>query len=50
MKAVVWTDTLQVCIMVLGVVTVVVKGTIDVGGFGEVWRRGVEGKRIEFFE
>ena len=49
-KAVVWTDTLQICIMVLGVVAVIVKGCIDVGGIDEVWRRGVEGNRIVFLE
>ena len=50
MKAVVWTDTMQVCIMIAGVLAVIIKGSIDVGGIDEVWRRGVEGNRIELLE
>ena len=50
MKAVVWTDTLQSIIMVLGVVAVIVKGCIDVGGIEEVLKRATEGSRLEFLE
>ena len=50
MKAVVWTDSLQICIMILGILAVVIKGSTEVGGIAEAWRRGVEGKRVEFWE
>ncbi|XP_030845995.1 sodium-coupled monocarboxylate transporter 1 [Strongylocentrotus purpuratus] len=47
MRAVLWTDTLQAIIILLGVAAVVIKGTIDVGGLGEVFRIGREGGRIK---
>lgn len=46
MKAVVWTDLVQTLIMVATMFLVVVKGSLDIGGFGEVWRRNLEGDRI----
>ncbi|XP_071493672.1 sodium/iodide cotransporter-like, partial [Diadema antillarum] len=47
-KAVLWTDTLQALIIVIGVVAVIIKGTIEVGGADEVWRIGLEGRRLVF--
>ncbi|XP_041479111.1 sodium-coupled monocarboxylate transporter 1-like [Lytechinus variegatus] len=47
MKAVLWTDTLQTVIILLGVIAVIVKGSIDVGGVGEVFRIGHQGGRIK---
>ncbi|XP_055925433.1 putative sodium-dependent multivitamin transporter [Argiope bruennichi] len=49
MKAVLWTDLFQSLLMFSAVFAVIAKGTIDVGGFSEVWRLADEGKRIEFF-
>ncbi|XP_071499449.1 sodium-coupled monocarboxylate transporter 1-like [Diadema antillarum] len=49
-KAVLWADTLQALVIVSGLMAVIVKGTIDVGGVDEVIRRGVEGNRIYFTE
>ncbi|KAK0395623.1 hypothetical protein QR680_001364 [Steinernema hermaphroditum] len=37
LKAVVWTDTLQAGVMYGGIGLVIVKGTIDAGGFGKIW-------------
>ncbi|KAK6622118.1 hypothetical protein RUM44_001925 [Polyplax serrata] len=48
-KAVVWTDTLQIGLMILGVLTVATMGTLDVGGPKTVWQRNDESGRIEFF-
>lgn len=48
MKAVLWTDTVQVIIMFCAMIAVVLKGTFDVGGFGPVWEISKEGGRIEF--
>jgi len=47
---VIWTDTFQVVMMFAGMVAVVAKGTIDAGGFAEIWQKSEESGRIEFFE
>ncbi|XP_067120884.1 sodium-coupled monocarboxylate transporter 1-like [Centruroides vittatus] len=49
MKAVVWTDLVQVLMMFISMFTVVAKGANDVGGMRQVWETSVNGKRIEFF-
>lgn len=49
-KAVVWTDTLQTMLMLLGVTTVSILGTYEVGGIKNVWERNSESGRIEFFK
>jgi hypothetical protein len=36
--------------MFAGLITVIIKGSIQVGGLDVVWTRAVEGERIEFFE
>lgn len=46
----VWTDTLQTVLMVLGVVAVLVLGTVSVGGVGVVFRRAAATDRLEFFK
>ncbi|XP_070393596.1 sodium-coupled monocarboxylate transporter 1-like isoform X1 [Dermacentor albipictus] len=48
MKAVVWTDTFQMTVMVLGLTTVVVLGVIKVGSIEKVWTTAEEGGRIQF--
>ncbi|KAI8045300.1 hypothetical protein M5D96_001480 [Drosophila gunungcola] len=50
LKAVVWTDVIQTVIMIGAVVLVIIKGTVDVGGLGEVIRRNFESGRIEWPE
>ncbi|XP_041472819.1 sodium/iodide cotransporter-like [Lytechinus variegatus] len=50
MKAVLWTDTLQAIIIFVGVIAFVIKGCIDVGGLGEVWRIAGEGNRLRLFD
>ncbi|XP_076059411.1 sodium-coupled monocarboxylate transporter 2-like [Oratosquilla oratoria] len=42
MRAVVWTDMLQLSVLLLGMVAIIIKGTIDVGGPANVWRTSVE--------
>lgn len=49
MKAVVWTDFFQSIMMYASILVIVIKGTIDLGGFNVVWQRSVDGERIEFF-
>ncbi|XP_071451825.1 sodium-coupled monocarboxylate transporter 1-like [Hetaerina americana] len=48
-KAVVWTDALQIVLMFGSLISVVVFGTITFGGFERVWQRNAETNRIEFF-
>lgn len=47
MKAVVWTDVVQLIMMFGAICLVILKGTSDVGGFDVVWDRAVQGGRIE---
>ena len=50
MKAVLWTDTVQVCIMFGAILAVIIKGSLDVGGFEAVWQTAQNGQRIEFLK
>lgn len=50
MKAVMYTDLIQIVIMFGGMITILIKGSIDVGGFDEVWRRAGAGDRLELFK
>ena len=46
----IWTDVFQASIMVGGLIMVVIVGSIEVGGFGEVWRINDNFGRLKFFE
>ena len=48
MKAVLWTDTLQICFMFIGLIAVLIRGSIDFNGFGNIWRIMDEGERLEW--
>lgn len=50
LKAVIWTDVFQSTIMVAGLIVVVIVGSIEVGGFGEVWRINKKFDRLNFFD
>uniref|UniRef100_A0A1B6DZY1 Sodium-coupled monocarboxylate transporter 1 n=1 Tax=Clastoptera arizonana TaxID=38151 RepID=A0A1B6DZY1_9HEMI len=50
LKAVVWTDVLQTFSMFGAIILVIVKGTLDVGGVAEVFKRNIESGRIEYPE
>ncbi|XP_041466145.1 sodium-coupled monocarboxylate transporter 1-like [Lytechinus variegatus] len=50
LKAVVWTDTVQGIIMIVGVVALIIKGTMVVGGLDKVWQIAEQGDRIQFLE
>ncbi|XP_055375801.1 sodium-coupled monocarboxylate transporter 1 isoform X2 [Condylostylus longicornis] len=47
LKAVVWTDVVQTVLMFGAMITIIVKGTIDVGGIGTVFSRAWDSERIE---
>ena len=46
-KAVIWTDVIQIVIMYGVMVLIMVKGTLNVGGLGVVWERNWNSSRIE---
>ncbi|XP_026284118.2 sodium-coupled monocarboxylate transporter 1 [Frankliniella occidentalis] len=48
-KAVIWTDALQLFLLVLASVAVIVLGVVRLGGLGVLLERSLEGGRIEFF-
>ncbi|XP_037785352.1 sodium-coupled monocarboxylate transporter 1-like [Penaeus monodon] len=48
-KAVVYTDTFQTLVMVVGVIVVIIQGCVEVGGGPAVWEINRENGRIEFF-
>jgi len=50
MKAVMWTDVVQICFMFAGIVTVIIKGSIDHGGFSSIWSIMYDDDRIQFWE
>lgn len=49
-RAVVWTDALQVGVMVAAVISVAALGTHQLGGMSEVWNKAIQAKRIEFLK
>ncbi|XP_067914754.1 sodium-coupled monocarboxylate transporter 1-like [Heterodontus francisci] len=49
-KAVVWTDVFQLCIMVISLLTVLIQGSIYVGGLGKIWNIAENGGRINFLD
>lgn len=49
MKAVIWTDVLQSGIMIIGMVAVMVRGLIVIGGFGELYNSLDRGDRFTAF-
>ncbi|XP_035660677.1 sodium-dependent multivitamin transporter-like isoform X2 [Branchiostoma floridae] len=49
MKAVIWTDVFQCVIMFAGMITVLIKGSIEAGGIARVFRVAAESDRIDFF-
>ncbi|XP_070536572.1 sodium-dependent multivitamin transporter-like [Ptychodera flava] len=48
MKAVIWTDVIQIVLMYVGVLSVIIKGSVMLGGLGNVWKIADEGGRIVY--
>ncbi|XP_045025652.1 sodium-coupled monocarboxylate transporter 1 isoform X2 [Daphnia magna] len=48
-KAVVWTDTIQIVLIFGSIIILIIKGVTDVGGLGIVWERNYNSSRIEIF-
>ncbi|OWF47261.1 sodium-coupled monocarboxylate transporter 1-like isoform X2 [Mizuhopecten yessoensis] len=49
LKAVIWVDAFQFLIMMTGILAIIIKGVLEVGGFGEVWRLNKEWDRVNFW-
>ncbi|XP_051888968.1 sodium-coupled monocarboxylate transporter 1-like [Pristis pectinata] len=49
-KAVVWTDVFQICIMAAGLLAVLIQGLIRIGGIEKVWKIAEEGGRLNFLD
>lgn len=49
MKAVVWSDTLQIFLMMGSMLALVIKGLMDVGVIN-VWERNLKSGRLEFLK
>ncbi|XP_035213784.1 putative sodium-dependent multivitamin transporter [Stegodyphus dumicola] len=49
MKAVLWTDVFQSVLMFFALLSVIIKGSIDVGGFQEMINIAEKGGRLNFF-
>lgn len=47
LKGVVWTDVIQIIIMFGSILLVVIKGTLDIGGIGNVLERNLQSSRLE---
>ncbi|KAL3876630.1 hypothetical protein ACJMK2_034448 [Sinanodonta woodiana] len=50
MKAVLWADTVQMCIVFAGVICILVRTSLFVGGFDTAWKVASKNNRIVFFE
>ena len=50
MRAVIWTDCLQVTVMYGAIIGILIKGINDVGGINVVWEESKKTGRIEFNE
>jgi sodium-coupled monocarboxylate transporter 8/12 len=46
----VWTDTFQTFVVIAGLIAIIAQGSIDLGGFGNIWKIADEGNRIFFIE
>lgn len=50
MKAVLWTDTFQTFMMLVGLLAVLIQGSIEIGGFQRAWDIAYNNSRVEFLE
>ncbi|XP_029946931.1 sodium-coupled monocarboxylate transporter 1-like [Salarias fasciatus] len=50
LKAVIWTDVLQMVIMLAGFVAVIARGAVLQGGLGQIWEDARIGGRLEAFD
>jgi len=48
-KAVIWTDVFQAGVIITGMLIIVIKGVLEIGGLERVWNINKEGGRLIFF-
>lgn len=48
--AVIWTDVLQCLIITVGIIATLVKGTMDAGGVGNVFKENIRSGRMDLFD
>nr|XP_002130613.2 sodium-coupled monocarboxylate transporter 2-like [Ciona intestinalis] len=48
LKGVIWTDALQAVVMLVGFISILIQGSIKLGGFANAWNLSKMGGRIEF--
>ncbi|KAL4240918.1 Sodium-coupled monocarboxylate transporter 1 [Mactra antiquata] len=48
MKAVLWTDTFQVVMMIIGLMATLIQGCIEMGGFSNAWEIAKRNERVYF--
>nr|XP_046239062.1 sodium-coupled monocarboxylate transporter 1 [Scatophagus argus] len=50
LKAVIWTDVLQMVVMLAGFVAVIARGAVLQGGLAKIWEDAEQGGRLEVFD
>ena len=50
MKAVLWTDTFQSVMMIVGLMATLIQGSIEIGGFSKAWEVAFNNERVRFDE
>lgn len=50
MKAVLWTDSFQTIMMVVGLMATLIQGCIEMGGFSNAWEIAKNNERVYFTE
>ncbi|XP_071115002.1 sodium-dependent multivitamin transporter-like [Haliotis cracherodii] len=50
MRAVLWTDSFQAVLILVGLLSVLIQGCITIGGFGRAWEIASENSRIYFHD
>lgn len=50
MKAVVWTDSLQMLVILAGLIAVLIQGALETGGLANAWRIANEQGRVRIAE
>ena len=50
MKAVLWTDTFQSIMMIIGLLATLIQGCIEMGGFSNAWEIAYTNQRVYFDE
>lgn len=48
MKAVLWTDTFQTTMMIIGLLATLIQGCIEMGGFSNAWKIAKDNERVYF--